>query len=71
MTKYSPEIEVLQDVLVNQAIAEKQGTRDPEFDLLMKRLEFHRLPAFQKVIRSIYIIIGVGLGLLLLLAIIM
>ncbi len=70
MTKLSRGVDIMNDVVTNQIIAEERGERDPEFDALMKRLEFYRLSPFQKIVRIIYWVIGVGLGLLLLLAII-
>lgn len=68
MKKPSTEIEILQDIIDKQTLAEQADMRNIEFDKIMKYLMFQREPSWKKA--AIYATKGVGiiLGLILIAA---
>jgi hypothetical protein len=68
MKEPSVEVQILQDIVDKQTLAEQADMRNEEFDILMSRLERHRLSKREKFFFYFYRGIGLILGLLLLAA---
>jgi hypothetical protein len=68
MTKPSEEVQILQDIVDKQTLAEQVDMRNEEFDVLMDRLALYRMSGKEKFFHYLYRTIGIALGLLLLIA---
>lgn len=68
MKKPSTEIEILQDIIDKQTLAEQMDMRNIEFDKIMKYLMFQREPGWKKAAIYATRAVGIILGLILIAA---